>query len=167
VLIVSVHRKWAEPETHVCRRLSCTADLGPQFLTEAGRRYAHGSTQKPLRRLRFLPKERSGIVQVKAEGNPPNQVVGHTKNPRLDRPDPAPDEAREADGTQDLPRKTDRCYHPASFGYTRHLKIQDAVQTQDHAEAGKDLWMVLLWHPRKMEQPLWIASVRSYTASAP
>ena len=111
---------------------------------------------QPLRRLRFLPEDRPSIVQVEAEGNPPNQVVGHTENHRPNRPDPAPNEAREADGTEDLSRKTDRRYHPASFGYTRHLKIQDAVQTYDHAEAGKDLWIVLMWHPRKTEQPLWI-----------
>src|SRR6202165_1797614 len=83
----------------------------------------------PLRRLLFLPEDRPGIVQVEAEGNPPNQVVGHTENPRPKRPDPAPNEAREADGTEDLSRKTNRCYPPASFGYTRHVKIQDAVQT--------------------------------------
>src|SRR4029077_3060303 len=111
---------------------------------------------QPLRRLRLLSEDGAGIVQVKAEGNPPNQVFGHTDKPRPTRPDPAPNEACEADGTEDLSRKTDRCDHPASFGCTCHLKIQDAVQTHDHAEAFKDLWIVLIWHPRKTEQPLWI-----------
>jgi hypothetical protein len=83
-----------------CRRLWRAADLAPLFSTELCIRVINNTicsrarARETLRRLLFLPEDRPGIVQVEAEGNPPNQVVGHAENPRPNWPDPAPNEAR-------------------------------------------------------------------------
>ena len=95
-----------------------------------------------------------GVVQVKREWNPPDEVVRQTEDDRRGGPRAAPDESGEADGAENLPRESDGGEQPAALGRARDLEIDDAVEADHHPEAGENLRVVLRRQSREAEEPL-------------
>src|SRR5262249_37712701 len=108
----------------------------------------------------FLPKfittRRPGVIQVESEWNPPNEIVRCAQDHGRNRPLTAPDKIQPANRAKYLAQKPNRRQEPASLGNSGDLQIKDAVQADDHSQAGKDFRVVLQGHPCEAEQPLGI-----------
>src|SRR6266540_3935194 len=92
---------------------------------------------------------RPGVVQVEPERDPPEAGVGEHDDARPERPLTREQEVGEAQRSQYLAGHPDRGHRPVLFGEASDLQVEDAVQADHHAQAGKHLRVVRQWHPSK------------------
>src|SRR5262245_53998540 len=104
--------------------------------------------------LQVETARRQGVVQVESERTRPNQVVRKTQDRGCNRPLTAPDKIQQTDRSQNLAQKPDRRQKPPTLGNSCDLQVDDAVQADDHTQAGEDFRIVLQGHTCVAEQPL-------------
>src|SRR5215213_2588501 len=99
----------------------------------------------------------SCINEVKSERDPPDEVVRDAEDDALQRPRAGRDQLGEPDRAEDFAEEADRGDGGAALGMTRDLPIEEAVDADDHGQAGEDLRMIRKGHSGVTEQPLRIA----------
>src|SRR5207302_6555237 len=58
--------------------------------------------------------------------------------------------------TEHFTEQTHGHKRPAAFGDARHFQVDNAIQADNHAEARKDLGVILQRHTGITKEPLWV-----------
>jgi hypothetical protein len=64
---------------------------------------------------------------------------------------PGADEPQQADGSEHFAEEADGGEQPAALGDTGHLPVEDAVDADDHTQAGEDSRVILRRHAGEAE----------------
>src|SRR4051812_21245408 len=94
------------------------------------------------------------IEEIEREGQPPNEVVGHAENASAQRPAPLDEKNHETEWTEHLAGEPNRSKEKPLLGTARHFEVENAVEADDHPQAGEDLWVIRQIEPRQTKQPV-------------
>src|SRR6266852_5052029 len=73
----------------------------------------------------FAPERRAGVVEIEAEWNPPDEIVGDAEDGGFDRPLAVPDLHHQADRAENFAKQADQREKPASLRNARDFEVED------------------------------------------